>query len=71
MPDCDYIGFNKDNGKKYIEIHHVNPLSEGGEDSINNTVALCPNCHRKIHYSKNKEEIKQLLQNFLVALSNN
>lgn len=65
MPGCDYIGFNKNDGKKYIEIHHVTPLSEGGEDSINNTVALCPNCHRKIHYSENKEEIKLSLYSYL------
>lgn len=65
MPDCTYVGFDKNDGKKYVEIHHINPLSQGGEDSINNTVALCPNCHRKIHYAKNKEELKQLLQNYL------
>jgi 5-methylcytosine-specific restriction endonuclease McrA len=69
MPDCDYIGFNKNDSKKYIEIHHVDPLSEGGEDSISNTVALCPNCHRKIHYAENKEELKQTLQSYLTTLS--
>ncbi|WP_223111555.1 HNH endonuclease [Billgrantia pellis] len=24
-------------------------LAKGGEDTIENTVALCPNCHRKMH----------------------
>jgi 5-methylcytosine-specific restriction protein A len=30
-------------------MHHVTPLSGGGEDTTGNTVALCPNCHRKMH----------------------
>ena len=41
--------FNKRNGKPYLETHHVTWLAKGGDDSINNTVALCPNCHRKMH----------------------
>ena len=36
-------------GKPYLESHHIKWLSEGGEDSVENTVALCPNCHRKMH----------------------
>ena len=34
----------------YLEVHHCKPLAEGGDDSIENAVALCPNCHRKAHY---------------------
>jgi len=65
IPNCNYKGFYKKNGESYIEIHHVIPLAEGGEDSISNTVALCPNCHRAIHYAENKEEMKQLLIDYL------
>lgn len=39
----------KDN-TPYLEVHHVTPLSEGGEDTVSNAIALCPNCHRKRHY---------------------
>ena len=39
---------NKDNNP-YLETHHITWLSKGGEDSIENTAALCPNCHRKMH----------------------
>lgn len=31
-----------------METHHVVWLSQGA-DSVDNTVALCPNCHRKMH----------------------
>lgn len=41
--------FTDKNGKPYLESHHVKWLSNGGSDSIDNCVALCPNCHRKIH----------------------
>lgn len=37
-------------GTPYLEVHHIVPLSEGGEDTINNALGLCPNCHRKAHY---------------------
>jgi 5-methylcytosine-specific restriction protein A len=41
--------FKDSNGIPYLEIHHIEWLSKGGRDSIDNTVALCPNCHRKMH----------------------
>lgn len=36
-------------GSPYLESHHVDWLSRGGPDRIDNVVALCPNCHRKMH----------------------
>jgi len=65
MPGCHYHGFYKDNEELYIEVHHIIPLSEGGEDSINNTVALCPNCHRALHYANNRQELREILLNYL------
>lgn len=44
----------------YLECHHILWLSEGGEDSIENTVALCPNCHRKMHFVKDNNDISKL-----------
>ncbi|EOW0019778.1 HNH endonuclease, partial [Klebsiella pneumoniae] len=41
----------------YLEVHHVIPLSLSGADTISNCVALCPNCHRALHYSQNSEEL--------------
>jgi 5-methylcytosine-specific restriction endonuclease McrA len=37
-------------GTPYLEIHHILPLADGGEDTVENAIALCPNCHRKKHY---------------------
>ena len=37
------------NSNPYLETHHIEWLSKGGKDTLDNTVALCPNCHRKMH----------------------
>lgn len=41
--------FKTKKNEPYLECHHIEWLAKGGEDSIENTVALCPNCHRKMH----------------------
>lgn len=46
----------------YLETHHIHWLSKGGEDSIENTVAVCPNCHRKLHYAPSQKDIDKLLE---------
>ena len=48
-------------GEPYLEAHHVNWLSRGGEDSIDNVVALCPNCHRKMHVIDDTKDVRKLL----------
>lgn len=37
-------------GTPYLEVHHIQPLAKGGEDTVKNAIALCPNCHRQQHY---------------------
>ncbi|MDJ0641642.1 MAG: HNH endonuclease signature motif containing protein [Erythrobacter sp.] len=37
-------------GTPYLEVHHKVPLAEGGEDTLGNAEALCPNCHRLRHF---------------------
>ena len=35
----------------YLECHHIHRLSDGGPDDPANVVALCPNCHKRAHFS--------------------
>jgi len=43
--------FNRRKNKTpYLEVHHKTRLADGGDDTIENAVALCPNCHREEHY---------------------
>lgn len=61
---CDLCGkpapFNDKNGNPYLESHHVHWLSRGGEDTIYNTVALDPSCHKKIHVLDDAEDYEVL-----------
>lgn len=61
---CDLCGkeapFKDKNGRPYLESHHVITLAENGPDAIYNTVAICPNCHRKIHVLHKQEDIDKL-----------
>ena len=49
--------FQDQKGQPYLETHHIVWLSRGGEDSINNCVAHCPNCHRKMHIIDDPKDI--------------
>lgn len=42
--------FLKEDGTPFLEVHHIEWLSRGGDDSVENAIALCPNCHRQAHY---------------------
>lgn len=42
--------FLRKDGRPYLEVHHRQPLGEGGADTVENAIALCPNCHRERHY---------------------
>jgi hypothetical protein len=45
--------FLKDNnGNPYLEVHHIIPLAENGDDTVENAIALCANCHRHAHHGK-------------------
>jgi len=54
--------FERPNGTPYLEVHHVKPLAEGGPDTVDNAIALCPNCHRKAHYGMDRRQIRIDLQ---------
>jgi 5-methylcytosine-specific restriction enzyme A len=51
--------FLKEDGEPYLEVHHVRWLSEGGPDTTDNAIACCPNCHRKLHFSANRNSLRK------------
>ena len=57
--DCPAPFISK-NGEPYLESHHIVWLSKGGEDTIENTIALCPNCHRKMHEIDDEDDVRYL-----------
>lgn len=55
--------FNKPNGEPYLEVHHINRLSDGGPDKPEWVAAVCPNCHGEAHHGENKKTVKEKLLN--------
>lgn len=51
---CECCGCNAPfetiEGEPFLEVHHIRHLSDGGSDTVTNTIAVCPNCHREMHY---------------------
>jgi hypothetical protein len=39
-------------GTPYLEVHHKERLAMGGDDTVENVIALCPNCHREKHFGE-------------------
>lgn len=66
---CQPAPFMRDDGSPYLEVHHLLPLAEGGSDSIDNTIALCPNCHRRLHFGVGSFELKSELIGRIKRLS--
>ncbi|MFG1325658.1 HNH endonuclease [Xanthobacter autotrophicus] len=41
--------FFRADGSPYLEPHHIRRVSDGGPDDVRFVIALCPNCHRRVH----------------------
>jgi len=40
-----------------IEVHHIRPLSKGGEDAYWNVISLCYKCHRRKGLHSKSDEV--------------
>ncbi|WP_458210993.1 HNH endonuclease [Haladaptatus sp. NG-SE-30] len=59
---CDQPApFETSSGSRYLEVHHVHRLSDGGPDDPESVIALCPNCHRRVHNGADKGDFNQQL----------
>jgi 5-methylcytosine-specific restriction endonuclease McrA len=62
MPDCKRDTFLRADGTVFLEVHHITPLAEEGEDTLLNAAALCPTCHRELHYGARKLALRERLR---------
>ena len=46
----------------FLEVHHLTRRSDGGADDPENVIAICPNCHRRVHYGKDGDSFNETLQ---------
>ena len=55
-PHCEFCG---NDNKEILQIHHIKPISEGGDNAEKNLIILCPNCHKLVHAGLiSKEELQ-------------
>jgi hypothetical protein len=56
---CDRLApFRRSGGDPFLEVHHVRRLADGGPDTVDNTIANCPNCHRELHHGVEREALR-------------
>lgn len=53
--------FMDTSGDPYLEVHHLHRRSDGGPDDPENVVALCPNCHQRVHKGMNGAQFNREL----------
>jgi len=54
-PSCNNT-FNKQDGLPYIEVHHIIPLFEGGEDAVWNLTVGCAHHHKMTHFADHETQ---------------
>jgi 5-methylcytosine-specific restriction protein A len=58
--------FIRKDGTAYLEPHHIRRVSDGGPDDPSFVIALCPNCHRRVHAGVDGEGYNS---NLLIAMT--
>jgi hypothetical protein len=69
-PNCRHETFRRDDGSVFLEVHHITPLGEGGDDTLANAAALCPMCHRELHYGAERMRKREILRNAVNRIEN-
>lgn len=63
---CELCGkeapFLRKDMSSYLEPHHILRLADEGPDHPDSIAALCPNCHREVHYGMNGEMLNRRLK---------
>ena len=44
---CEICGWDE-----IVQIHHIIPRNQGGPDTLENYMGLCPNCHDAHHFKR-------------------
>ena len=67
---CEYCGkpgFEKRDGSRYLEVHHIIALSEQGPDRPHNVIALCADDHRRAHFGLDWQQLNCEFQKLLAT----
>ena len=47
----------------FLEVHHIQRIADGGPDHPENVAALCPNCHKQVHFAIEGKEYNAQIRN--------
>jgi hypothetical protein len=61
VPNCQHPTFPDSQGNPYCEVHHLVMLADGGADTLENVVCLCPSHHREVHFGGGKAALTKAL----------
>ena len=68
---CDGCGedapFKTKAGQPFLEVHHVRRMADGGPDVPRWVAALCPNCHRRVHYGSDGADFNRKVADAIAA----
>ena len=64
----DPAPFISKTGKPYLHAHHIHELSDGGADTVDTVIALCPNCHYRVHHGEDGDEYNKRLMRKMEGL---
>lgn len=53
--------FKTSSGRPYLEPHHIWRSSDAGPDHPKWVISLCPNCHRRAHYARDRATFNRRL----------
>jgi 5-methylcytosine-specific restriction protein A len=60
--------FKRPDGEPYLEPHHIRRLSDGGPDHPRWVIALCPNCHRRVHHAHDASDYNEQLSDVMLRI---
>jgi len=60
--------FMRPNGLPFLEVHHLHRLSDGGPDHPARVSAICPNCHRRVHFGHQGNEFNHIISARIAAI---
>ena len=63
---CEICNWNKASR----DLHHIIEISNGGTNSLDNIICVCPNCHRMIHSNLiSKDDLLQIVKDRTISSS--
>ena len=63
--------FINNKGQPYLEPHHITRIADEGPDHPEWVAALCPNCHRRVHFGVDRKSYNELVAEKIRSIESN